>query len=157
MKESIPGGEKSPHIKKKVRELKLHTVCEEAKGSNLGEYWSGGESRRSHINLKQTKTTQSDYRLSQQGKTLDRTISSLETQLASTRLAKRPAINARQKKGFIEVGEKERDYDMICHWTAFSSRKRRESIRETWMPQGKDLLRLEKNKGIMIRFVIGHR
>ncbi|KAI3680306.1 hypothetical protein L2E82_50457 [Cichorium intybus] len=120
MKESIPGGEKYPHIKKKVRELKLHTVCEEAKGSNLGEYWSGGESRRSHINLKQTKTTQFDYRLSQQGKTLDRTISSLETQLASTRSAKRPAINAHQKFFFV-----------MGIMTAFSSRKRRESIRET--------------------------
>ncbi|CAH1423505.1 unnamed protein product [Lactuca virosa] len=43
MKESIPGGEKYTHIKKKLRELKLHTVCEEAKCPNLGECWSGGE------------------------------------------------------------------------------------------------------------------
>lgn len=77
--------------------------------------------------------------------TLDKTISSLETQLASTRSAKRPAINARQKFFFV-----------MGIMTAFSSRKRRESIRETWMPQGKDLLRLEKEKGIIIRFVIGH-
>ncbi|KAK9706675.1 hypothetical protein RND81_07G143700 [Saponaria officinalis] len=43
MKESIPGGEKYTKIKKKLRELKLHTVCEEAKCPNLGECWSGGE------------------------------------------------------------------------------------------------------------------
>ncbi|KAF9590485.1 hypothetical protein IFM89_035362 [Coptis chinensis] len=43
MKESIPGGEKYGKIKKKLRELNLHTVCEEAKCPNLGECWSGGE------------------------------------------------------------------------------------------------------------------
>ncbi|KAL2932172.1 Lipoyl synthase mitochondrial, partial [Bienertia sinuspersici] len=43
MKESIPGGEKYTRIKKKLRELKLHTVCEEARCPNLGECWSGGE------------------------------------------------------------------------------------------------------------------
>lgn len=43
MREAIPGGEKYVHIKKKLRELKLHTVCEEAKCPNLGECWSGGE------------------------------------------------------------------------------------------------------------------
>ncbi|KAL3821514.1 hypothetical protein ACJIZ3_007419 [Penstemon smallii] len=43
MKEAIPGGDKYTHIKKKLRELKLHTVCEEAKCPNLGECWSGGE------------------------------------------------------------------------------------------------------------------
>lgn len=43
MRESVPGGEKYVQIKKKLRELKLHTVCEEAKCPNLGECWSGGE------------------------------------------------------------------------------------------------------------------
>ncbi|KAG9452025.1 hypothetical protein H6P81_004929 [Aristolochia fimbriata] len=43
MKLSIPGGSKYAHIKSKLRELKLHTVCEEAKCPNLGECWSGGE------------------------------------------------------------------------------------------------------------------
>ncbi|XP_057974638.1 beta-1,3-galactosyltransferase 7 isoform X2 [Malania oleifera] len=40
--------------------------------------------------------------------------------------------------------------------TAFSSRRRRDSIRETWMPQGEKLLKLEREKGIVIRFMIGH-
>ncbi|KAF9678773.1 hypothetical protein SADUNF_Sadunf07G0070600 [Salix dunnii] len=43
MREAIPGGEKYVQIKKKLRDLKLHTVCEEAKCPNLGECWSGGE------------------------------------------------------------------------------------------------------------------
>ncbi|KAK6919521.1 Lipoyl synthase, N-terminal [Dillenia turbinata] len=43
MKETIPGGSKYAKIKSKLRELKLHTVCEEAKCPNLGECWSGGE------------------------------------------------------------------------------------------------------------------
>ena len=43
MKESIPGGEKYVQIKRKLRDLKLHTVCEEARCPNLGECWSGGE------------------------------------------------------------------------------------------------------------------
>uniref|UniRef100_A0A7N1A1T7 Hexosyltransferase n=1 Tax=Kalanchoe fedtschenkoi TaxID=63787 RepID=A0A7N1A1T7_KALFE len=51
-----------------------------------------------------------------------------------------------KKKAFIVIGIN----------TAFSSRKRRDSIRETWMPQGEKLVQLEKEKGIVIRFMIGH-
>ncbi|XP_044475233.1 beta-1,3-galactosyltransferase 7-like [Mangifera indica] len=40
--------------------------------------------------------------------------------------------------------------------TAFSSRKRRDSVRETWMPQGEKLVQLEREKGIVVRFMIGH-
>uniref|UniRef100_F6I2C3 Lipoyl synthase, mitochondrial n=1 Tax=Vitis vinifera TaxID=29760 RepID=F6I2C3_VITVI len=43
MKESIPGGAKYTQIKKKLRQLNLHTVCEEARCPNMGECWSGGE------------------------------------------------------------------------------------------------------------------
>ncbi|KAK4426764.1 Beta-1,3-galactosyltransferase 7 [Sesamum alatum] len=51
-----------------------------------------------------------------------------------------------RKKAFMVVGIN----------TAFSSRKRRDSIRETWMPTGKRLLQLEQEKGIVVRFMIGH-
>ncbi|KAJ8555347.1 hypothetical protein K7X08_012843 [Anisodus acutangulus] len=51
-----------------------------------------------------------------------------------------------RKKAFMVIGIN----------TAFSSRKRRDSIRETWMPQGEKLLRLEQEKGIVVRFMIGH-
>lgn len=43
MKRVIPGGEKYTKIKSKLRDLNLHTVCEEAKCPNIGECW-GGES-----------------------------------------------------------------------------------------------------------------
>eukprot|EP00201_Polytomella_parva_P021199 CAMPEP_0175041980 /NCGR_PEP_ID=MMETSP0052_2-20121109/2265_1 /TAXON_ID=51329 ORGANISM="Polytomella parva, Strain SAG 63-3" /NCGR_SAMPLE_ID=MMETSP0052_2 /ASSEMBLY_ACC=CAM_ASM_000194 /LENGTH=408 /DNA_ID=CAMNT_0016304653 /DNA_START=82 /DNA_END=1308 /DNA_ORIENTATION=- len=39
----IPGGEKYTEIKSKLRELKLATVCEEAKCPNQGECWGGGD------------------------------------------------------------------------------------------------------------------
>lgn len=40
---ALPGGERYTEIKQKLRELKLHTVCEEAKCPNLGECWGGGD------------------------------------------------------------------------------------------------------------------
>ena len=43
MKRAVPGGDKYVEIKKKLRELKLSTVCEEARCPNLGECWGGGE------------------------------------------------------------------------------------------------------------------
>ena len=43
MKRTIPGGERYTEIKAKLRELKLSTVCEEAKCPNLGECWGGGD------------------------------------------------------------------------------------------------------------------
>ncbi|KAL0462174.1 UNVERIFIED_CONTAM: Beta-1,3-galactosyltransferase 7 [Sesamum latifolium] len=51
-----------------------------------------------------------------------------------------------RKKAFMVVGIN----------TAFSSRKRRDSIRETWMPTGKSMLQVEQEKGIVVRFMIGH-
>lgn len=43
LKREVPGGENYTRIKAKLRELKLHTVCEEAKCPNIGECWGGGE------------------------------------------------------------------------------------------------------------------
>ena len=38
----MPGGERYNRIKTRARELKLHTVCEEAHCPNVGECWGGG-------------------------------------------------------------------------------------------------------------------
>lgn len=38
----LPGGERYNRIKGRARELKLHTVCEEAQCPNIGECWNGG-------------------------------------------------------------------------------------------------------------------
>lgn len=43
LKLQVPGGEKFAAIRTKLRELKLHTVCEEAKCPNMGECWGGGD------------------------------------------------------------------------------------------------------------------
>ncbi|GMI76544.1 glycosyltransferase of CAZY family GT31 A [Hibiscus trionum] len=91
--------------------------------------------------------------------TLDKTISSLEMQLAAARAAKAdnedgsPMVT---KSGVESLMERPKVFFVMGIITAFSSRKRRDSIRETWMPQGEELKRLEKEKGIIMRFVIGH-
>uniref|UniRef100_K4DHB7 Hexosyltransferase n=1 Tax=Solanum lycopersicum TaxID=4081 RepID=K4DHB7_SOLLC len=54
------------------------------------------------------------------------------------------------------IGIRRKPFVVIGINTAFSSRRRRDSIRETWMPQGEKLLRLEQEKGIIVRFMIGH-
>ncbi len=42
LKVKMPGGERYARIKQRARQLKLHTVCEEAQCPNVGECWSGG-------------------------------------------------------------------------------------------------------------------
>ncbi|KAK1267584.1 putative beta-1,3-galactosyltransferase 8 [Acorus gramineus] len=86
--------------------------------------------------------------------TLDKTVSTLEMELAVSRTS--------GLRGFASVsGGSTRDglqkaFAVIGINTAFSSKKRRDSVRDTWMPRGSKLKRLEKEKGVVIRFVIGH-
>lgn len=42
LKVRAPGGERYTKIKGRARQLKLHTVCEEAHCPNIGECWGGG-------------------------------------------------------------------------------------------------------------------
>ncbi|PKI46544.1 hypothetical protein CRG98_033101, partial [Punica granatum] len=86
-------------------------------------------------------------------KSLDKTISKLEQELAVARTSQSYELAFGQKesnhsvyKAFVVIGIN----------TAFSSRKRRDSLRKTWMPRGEKLKKLEKEKGIVIRFMIGH-
>lgn len=91
--------------------------------------------------------------------TLDKTISSLEVQLAAARAAKvdddegSPMVT---KSAIEQFKERQKVFFVMGIMTAFSSRKRRDSIRETWIPKGDELKKLEKEKGIIMRFVIGH-
>lgn len=91
--------------------------------------------------------------------TLDKTISNLEMELAAARavhdslLSGSPILenpvtekSTTRPKVFMVIGIN----------TAFSSRKRRDSVRETWMPRGEKRKRMEEEKGIIVRFVIGH-
>ncbi|KAJ2009386.1 hypothetical protein GGI04_000508 [Coemansia thaxteri] len=43
LKTDIPMGSNVTRIRKTLRELKLHTVCEEARCPNMGECWGGGK------------------------------------------------------------------------------------------------------------------
>ena len=72
-------------------------------------------------------------------RTLDKTISSLEMQLSAARAVKAeeeeesPVIT---KPGTEQSSKRPKVFFVMGIITAFSSRKRRDSIRETWMPQG---------------------
>ncbi|XP_042514194.1 beta-1,3-galactosyltransferase 7-like isoform X2 [Macadamia integrifolia] len=84
---------------------------------------------------------------------LDKTISSLQMELAATRSTQEVGNGDSHA---IHDGAPRNAFVVIGINTAFSSRKRRDSVRETWMPQGEKLLQLEREKGIVIRFMIGH-
>ncbi|KAI9105952.1 hypothetical protein DFS34DRAFT_574265 [Phlyctochytrium arcticum] len=45
LKTDIPVGQDFSRLKKDLRGLKLHTVCEEARCPNIGECWGGGEDK----------------------------------------------------------------------------------------------------------------
>ncbi|GAA0174270.1 glycosyltransferase [Lithospermum erythrorhizon] len=87
-------------------------------------------------------------------RSLDKTVSTLEMEIAAARVKQAGHLNYSAKiksnhtiqKAFVVIGIN----------TAFSSKKRRESLRDTWMPKGEKLQKLEKEKGIIMRFVIGH-
>ncbi|KAF8025129.1 hypothetical protein BT93_F2086 [Corymbia citriodora subsp. variegata] len=88
-------------------------------------------------------------------KSLDRTMSKLQTDLATARASRldrrasghmASSSNRSLEKAFVVVGIN----------TAFSSKRRRDSLRQTWLPRGEKLKKLEKDKGVVVRFVIGH-
>ncbi|KAJ8514088.1 hypothetical protein OPV22_004522 [Ensete ventricosum] len=92
-------------------------------------------------------------------RTLDKTISNLELELAAARAAQESILNGAPLFETLKVTETTapRKYLMVVGInTAFSSRRRRDSVRATWMPQGEKRKKLEEEKGIIIRFVIGH-
>jgi hypothetical protein len=96
--------------------------------------------------------------------TLDKTISSLEIELAAARVQQQTTTGGGSNQRSLEMETvssapaegRQKAFVVIGINTAFSSRKRRDSVRESWMPQGEKLKQLEQEKGIVIRFVIGH-
>ncbi|KAK1401339.1 hypothetical protein POM88_000944 [Heracleum sosnowskyi] len=90
---------------------------------------------------------------------LDKTISNLEMELAAARVVQDSILTGIPIFGDLSVTEptKRRKYLMVIGIsTAFSSRKRIDYVRATWMQQGEKLKKLEDEKGIIMRFVIGH-
>ncbi|KAM0952234.1 putative galactosylxylosylprotein 3-beta-galactosyltransferase [Dioscorea sansibarensis] len=91
--------------------------------------------------------------------TLDKTITDLEMELAAARAAQESILSGSPVSENVKVtgsSGRKKYFMVIGINTAFSSRKRRDSVRGTWMPQGEKREKLEKEKGIIIRFVIGH-
>ncbi|KAL9247627.1 hypothetical protein vseg_021041 [Gypsophila vaccaria] len=84
---------------------------------------------------------------------LDRRISAMDMKLTEKR--NRPVEaeipGARETKHSLQ-----RAFVVIGINTALGSKERRQSLRDTWMPQGEKLRKLEKERGIVIRFVVGH-
>ncbi|KAL5858259.1 hypothetical protein ACOSQ3_005717 [Xanthoceras sorbifolium] len=88
---------------------------------------------------------------------IDKALSGLEKELA---VARRSKSGGQKKVEFIRASSSnhslQKAFVVIGINTAFSSKKRRDSLRHTWMPTGEKLKKLEKEKGIVVRFVIGH-
>ncbi|GLU00990.1 hypothetical protein SLE2022_183200 [Rubroshorea leprosula] len=89
-------------------------------------------------------------------RTLDKSVATLQMQLAATRSTQELGSSDSYGTSSVESPPRQKVFMVIGINTAFSSRKRRDSVRETWMPQGEKLLQLEREKGIVIRFMIGH-
>ncbi|XP_039003197.1 beta-1,3-galactosyltransferase 7-like [Hibiscus syriacus] len=92
---------------------------------------------------------------------LDKTVAMLQMKLAASRrnqeMKNSDDAGAYSTLALAHNGSQRAKVFMVIGInTAFSSRKRRDSIRETWMPQGHKLVKLEREKGIVIRFMIGH-
>ncbi|ERN02293.1 hypothetical protein AMTRI_Chr09g38220 [Amborella trichopoda] len=135
------------------------------KASSMKAYQESGLNLITGCEQKNEDTVRTGDILSQVSKThdvimtLDKTISTLEMELAAARAAQEIKLGGSPeaiKPGVEQSKERQKVFFVMGIITAFSSRKRRDSIRETWMPQGEKLLQLEKEKGIVIRFVIGH-
>ena len=72
-------------------------------------------------------------------RTLDKTISNLEMELAAAKATQESVLNGSPIEDSLRVSEpiRKRKYLMVVGInTAFSSRKRRDSVRATWLPQG---------------------
>ncbi|CAA0839888.1 Probable beta-1-3-galactosyltransferase 8 [Striga hermonthica] len=87
---------------------------------------------------------------------IERSISTMEAEVAELRTVKMVNYGAAEGKRASNeslVGKKA--FVVIGINTGFGSRKRRDSLRETWMLKGEQLRKVEKEKGVVIRFVIG--
>ncbi|KAI3814334.1 hypothetical protein L1987_19086 [Smallanthus sonchifolius] len=91
-------------------------------------------------------------------KSLGNSISELRVELPSNQSSSEVVRDdSHPHKTDGDKGEKRKKVFMVIGInTAFSSRRRRDSIRETWMPRGEKLLKLERERGIVVRFMIGH-
>ncbi|KAL3641794.1 Beta-1,3-galactosyltransferase 5 [Castilleja foliolosa] len=86
---------------------------------------------------------------------LDKSMSMLQMEFSVSGSSEKNRI-IDESSSAISSPRRKRAFMVIGINTAFSSRERRDSVRKTWMPQGEKLRRLEHEKGIIVRFMIGH-
>ncbi|KAJ4879630.1 hypothetical protein Rs2_36684 [Raphanus sativus] len=86
---------------------------------------------------------------------LDKSVSMIQKQL-SVRHDHQHIVGVSTTNTSTKGNQMKKFFMVIGINTAFSSRQRRDSLRETWMPQGEKLEKLEKEKGIVVKFMIGH-
>ncbi|XP_050376208.1 beta-1,3-galactosyltransferase 7 isoform X3 [Argentina anserina] len=99
------------------------------------------------------------YKTHESIQSLDKQMASIQMELAASRSSQEMGVSGDSTATSVlqkDSSVKKKAFIVIGINTAFSSRKRRDSVRETWMPQGEKLLQLEREKGIVIRFMIGH-
>ncbi|KAG6495249.1 hypothetical protein ZIOFF_043043 [Zingiber officinale] len=89
---------------------------------------------------------------------INKAVSNLEMELAAARTTQESILRGYPIRQEVKVIKtiRHKYFMVIGINTAFNSRKRRDSIRATWMPQGDKRKKLEEEKGIVICFVIGH-
>lgn len=68
-------------------------------------------------------------------RSLDKSVSMLQKQLSATQSSQK-VVDVSATNSSTEGNQKKKVFMVIGINTAFSSRKRRDSLRETWMPQG---------------------
>ncbi|KAF3788024.1 putative beta-1-3-galactosyltransferase 8 [Nymphaea thermarum] len=127
------------------RGQKIEVISTETEGSQ-----KLGEREANDIMAEVTKTHEAI-------RSLDKAVSALEMELAVARTGETGSTSSSAGSSGGRPGRVlQRAFVVIGINTAFSSKKRRDSVRETWMPTGDRLRQLEKEKGIVVRFVIGH-
>lgn len=70
---------------------------------------------------------------------LDKQVSMLQMELAAARSSREKNSTGSATNSSEGASKKKKAFIVIGINTAFSSRKRRDSVRETWMPQGKTI------------------
>jgi len=87
---------------------------------------------------------------------LDKQVSMLQMELAAARSSREKNSTASANNSGEGTSKKKKAFIVIGINTAFSSRKRRDSVRETWMPQGKTIL-LQDSIWYNIPLILGWR
>ncbi|CAM6102280.1 unnamed protein product [Calypogeia fissa] len=110
-----------------------------------------GLSEKQHLQESSLMSVDDTYKVLE-CKEQQRRVAALEMEIAAAKsqgyLSKHPVSQNTSDNG-------RRWHSVIGIYTSFGNKARRDSIRRTWMPTGEQLKKLESEKGVIIRFVVG--